>query len=130
MSSTVLCIEDNRLNMQVMRHVVKRLDNVAFREAMTAEDGLEIAMTEAIDLIIMDIQLPGMDGYEALQQLRSCERTRHIPVVALSSYAGKADIERGMEAGFNEYVTKPIRVAHFLELLERLLGIKRIQSQK
>lgn len=124
MSSVVLCVEDNRLNMQVMRHVVKRLDNVSFREAVTAEQGLEIAMTEAVDLIIMDIQLPGMDGFEALQRLREHEGTRHIPVVALSSYAGQADIERGRAAGFDEYVTKPIRVAHFLDLLERMLGIR------
>lgn len=121
MASIVLCIEDNDLNMLVMKHVVKRLHDVVLREAVNAEKGLEIALNEDVDLVIMDIQLPGMNGYEALQRLKEHEKTSRIPVIALSSFAEKVDIERGLEAGFTEYVTKPIRVGHFLQIVERLL---------
>lgn len=121
MASIVLCIEDNDLNMLVMKHVVKRLDNVILREAVSAEQGLEIVLQEEVDLVIMDIQLPGINGYEALQRLKEQEKTSHIPVIALSSFAEKVDIERGLAAGFTEYITKPIRVGHFLETVERLL---------
>ena len=122
--ASVLCVEDNNLNMLVMKHVVRRLENVRLWEAVTAEEGLNIAFNEDIDLIIMDIQLPGMDGYEALLQLQNNERTCNIPVIALSSYAEKKDIERGLSAGFTEYVTKPIRAGQFLELLKGLLQIQ------
>lgn len=121
MASIVLCIEDNDLNMLVMKHVVKRLHDVVLREAVNAEKGLDIALNEDVDLVIMDIQLPGMNGYEALQRLKEHEKTSHIPVIALSSFAEKVDIERGLKAGFTEYVTKPIRVGHFLQIVERLL---------
>ncbi|MFC7681089.1 response regulator [Paenibacillus sp. GCM10028914] len=121
MASIVLCIEDNDLNMLVMKHVVKRLNDVVLLEAVNAEQGLEIAFYENVDLVIMDIQLPGMDGYEALQRLKDHNKTCHTPVIALSSFAEKVDIERGLTAGFTEYVTKPIRVAHFIETIERLL---------
>ncbi|MBO2943658.1 response regulator [Paenibacillus sp. F411] len=124
MTRSVLCVEDNRLNMQVMRHVIKRLHGVILREAVTAEQGIEIAQSERIDLIIMDIQLPGMDGFEALERLKEHEKTRDIPVIALSSFAEARDIERGLEAGFVEYVTKPIRAVQFMKLLEELLGVK------
>ncbi|NMO95991.1 response regulator [Paenibacillus lemnae] len=122
MTLSVLCVEDNRLNMQVMRHVIKRLQGVVLREAVTAEEGIEIALTERIDLIIMDIQLPGINGFEALERLKQHEQTCTIPVIALSSFAEKADIERGLEAGFTEYVTKPIRAVQFMKLLEQLLA--------
>lgn len=121
MAFIILCVEDNNLNMLVMKHVVKRLNDVVLREAVNAERGLEIAFNEDIDLVIMDIQLPGMNGYEALQRLKAHEKTCHIPVIALSSFAEKADIERGLAAGFVEYVTKPIRVGDFLETLKCLL---------
>lgn len=121
MASIVLCVEDNNLNMLVMKHVVKRLRDVVLREAENAEQGLEIALKEDIDLIIMDIQLPGINGYEALQLLKEHEKTSHIPVIALSSFAEKTDIERGLAAGFTDYITKPIRVGQFLQTVERLL---------
>lgn len=129
MAFIILCVEDNNLNMLVMKHVVKRLNDVVLREAVNAERGLEIAFNEDIDLVIMDIQLPGMNGYEALQHLKAHEKTCHIPVIALSSFAEKADIERGLAAGFVEYVTKPIRVGDFLETLKCLLKKREAKLQ-
>jgi two-component system cell cycle response regulator DivK len=119
--NTILYVEDDSMNMTVMRYVFKQLPEVCFLECETAEHALQIIAKERPDLIIMDIQLPGMDGYQALKLLKGNPDTRDIPIVAMSSFAFDTDIERGKKAGFVEYVTKPVHIKSFLHLIEKLL---------
>ena len=92
------------------------------RDAPTAEIGLELARAELPSLILMDINLPGMDGYAALKQLQADPRTAHIPVIAMSANAMKKDLSKGHDAGFIDYITKPIDVQKFMTLLDRHLS--------
>jgi two-component system, cell cycle response regulator DivK len=105
----VLIVEDNPRNLKLVRDV---LNHVGYRtlEAGTAEDGLELARTERPGLILMDVQLPGMDGLQALEQLRADPRTADIRVMAVTAFAMKRDRERCLEAGFDGYLEKPIDV--------------------
>jgi CheY-like chemotaxis protein len=109
MSATVLVVEDNALNLKLVRDV---LGHAGYRvlEAGDAERGIAIAREHAPDLILMDIQLPGIDGVEALGRLRRDEQTAAIPVVALTALAMKEDRERCLAAGFDGYLEKPVSV--------------------
>jgi two-component system, cell cycle response regulator DivK len=109
MSATVLVVEDNALNLKLVRDV---LGHAGYRvlEAGNAERGIALAREEQPDLILMDIQLPGIDGVEALHRLRADEATMSIPVVALTALAMKQDRERFMTAGFDGYLEKPLSV--------------------
>ncbi|MBP2000660.1 CheY-like chemotaxis protein [Paenibacillus shirakamiensis] len=120
----VLHIEDNELNRVLMRHLFKRAPHLELVEVDSAEAGFDHMVTEIPALILMDIQLPGMDGYAALQLLRSKPETRHIPVIAISSFALARDIEKGLKAGFDEYITKPIRVGALLDIVQSCLESK------
>ena len=108
---TLLYIEDNADNLKVLQMMIKRLrpmDDVL--PARTAEEGIDIAIRMLPELILMDINLPGMDGYEALKILRSTSVTRHIPVIAVSAYAMQENILQGLAAGFDAYITKPVNM--------------------
>jgi two-component system, cell cycle response regulator DivK len=108
----VLIIEDNERNRKLARDI---LNHAGFEtlEAATAEDGLALAATCAPGLVLMDVQLPGIDGVEALQQLRADPATAGIPVIAVTAFAMKADRERFLAAGFDEYVEKPLDIREF-----------------
>ena len=105
----ILIVEDNAKNLKLTRDILQ-FHGFRTLEATTAEDGITLAQLERPDLILMDIQLPGMDGVAALDRLRSDPRTAPIPVVALTAYAMKADHERFLRAGFDDCVMKPISV--------------------
>ncbi|WP_157794034.1 response regulator [Paenibacillus donghaensis] len=120
---TVLYVEDNPLNMELMHHIFrKNLPAVQLLKAETAESGLQIAEQQQPDLIILDIGLPDLDGYEAMEYLKKDQRTCHIPVLAISAFAQQADIQRAEQVGFAGYVTKPIQVKAFTRTVEQLLG--------
>jgi two-component system cell cycle response regulator DivK len=108
----ILIVEDNEKNLKLARDI---LQFKGFRtlDAVTAEQALLLAAEHSPDLILMDIQLPGMDGVTALGHLRNDPRTATIPVVALTALAMKDDRERFMKAGFTGYLTKPISVREF-----------------
>jgi len=118
---TLLCIEDNAANLRLVHKIVATRNNIDLLDADTAEAGLEIAAERHPDLILLDINLPGMDGFDALRRLRENPVTRDIPVVALTANAMIRDIERGMAAGFDAYLTKPIDVAEFFDMIDRCL---------
>ncbi len=124
MSATVLVIEDNPAN---MRLAVLLLENAGYRVLTdtSAEEGLAVARTSHPDLILMDIQLPGMDGLAAIEQLRQDETTRSIPVIALTALAMKGDEERIRAAGFDGYIGKPMRYKEFLAAVETQLRTDR-----
>jgi len=120
-SRTVLVVEDNALNRKLVRDV---LGHAGYRvlEAGDAERGIETARAERPDLVLMDVQLPGIDGVEALGRLRADEATAGIPVVALTAFAMKDDRERFLAAGFDGYLEKPVSVPALPGQVEALIG--------
>jgi PAS domain S-box-containing protein len=118
---TVLYIEDNTVNLLLMEAMLAQQTRLRMLSAETPEGGLQMACTQRPDLILLDIQLPGIDGYEVLRRLRALEATRDIPVIAISANALRADIERGRAAGFADYLTKPIDQRVLVEALKRVV---------
>ena len=118
---TLLCIEDNPANQRLVRKVLGGNAGLTLLEAQTGEQGIEQAREHQPDLILLDIGLPGMDGFETLRQLRADAKTRNIPVVAVTANAMPRDIKRGREAGFEDYLTKPIEVARLHAVVNRWL---------
>lgn len=116
----VLIIEDNDKNLKLVRDVLQ-INGFRTLEAVDAESGIELADDRHPDVILMDIQLPGMDGTEALAHLRSQPRTADIPVVAVTAFAMAGDAERFKAAGFDGYITKPISVREFPDQVRGVL---------
>jgi two-component system, cell cycle response regulator DivK len=112
----VLIVEDNEKNMKLFTDVLRATGYWSL-EATTGEQGVELAVEHEPNLVLMDIQLPDVDGVEALRQLRANERTASIPVIALTAQAMHGDRERFLEAGFDGYISKPVDVAEFVELV-------------
>ncbi|MEI9937573.1 MAG: PAS domain S-box protein [Pseudomonadota bacterium] len=115
---TLLYVEDNPANLQLVVQIISRRPTMRLLSARTGDIGIELARAARPDVILMDINLPGMSGIKAMQILREDSLTQHIPVVALSANAMPRDIERGLQAGFFRYLTKPLRVDEFLETLD------------
>jgi two-component system cell cycle response regulator DivK len=114
----VLIVEDNEKNRKLERDVLQ-YKGYATQEAANAEDGIRMARERPPDLILMDIQLPGIDGIEALGRLRGDPVTCDIPVIAVTASAMKQDRDRIMEAGFDDYQRKPLDIRDFVELVRR-----------
>ena len=108
----ILIVEDNDKNRKLLRAILKARDYETV-EAANAEDGLVLARERRPALILMDIQLPGMDGLEATRRLKADPRTSGIPIVALTAHVKEADEAKAKEAGCSGYITKPIRLARF-----------------
>lgn len=121
---TVLYVEDNPANLQLMEMVLGRVGELTLHSAHTAEIGIDMAKAVRPDLILMDINLPGMDGLEALKILRNTPATREIPVVAVSANAMPRDIRAAEDAGFNGYITKPFNIPDVMTTISRELGRK------
>lgn len=120
-NGVVLYVEDNIANLELMQAVIERLPNLNLMSAENAEIGISMAEEYRPNLILMDINLPGMDGIDALGKLRQNGRTKEIPVIAVSAAAMPKEIERGKAAGFDEYVTKPIDVPKILNAISNLI---------
>jgi CheY-like chemotaxis protein len=121
MVPTVLVVEDNPMNLELVRDVLTSA-NMKVVEARTAQEGLTAAFEIKPDLILLDIRLPGMDGYAVLQQLRGNSATAAIPVVALTAQAMVGDREQALAAGFSEYIAKPIDTRTLAAQVRALLG--------
>lgn len=119
----VLYIEDNPANLRLVQHFFKKYKSIELLSAINAEDGFKIACQSSIDLILLDINLPGIDGYEALKMFQMNEKTKDISVLAVSAAAGPRDIEKGLLAGFKRYITKPINLSDFMEVITSELSI-------
>lgn len=115
-SKTILIIEDNQLNLKLVKTLLQ-IEKHQVLEAGDAEYGLEIAKEQVPDLILMDIQLPGMSGLEATRIIKQDPELMGIPVVALTSFAMQGDEEKAMEAGCEGYITKPIDTREFTKTL-------------
>jgi PAS domain S-box-containing protein len=120
---TLLYIEDNPANMELVQEIIARLPDIGFISAMDGTRGIEIARAILPSVILMDINLPGISGTEALKILREDPSTAHIPVLALSANAMPRDVANGLEAGFFRYLTKPIIIKEFIETLNTALAL-------
>lgn len=116
----ILIVEDNEKNLKLFDVILRQLGH-AILAAANGEEGVRLALAEAPDLILMDIQMPILDGISALQRIREDPRGREIPAIALTAYAMKGDRERLIAAGFRDYIAKPIERKTFTEAVERAL---------
>src|ERR1044071_5526091 len=119
--SKVLLVEDNEMNRDMLsRRLARRGYDVVL--AVDGESGLALAGSEAPDLILMDMSLPVLDGWEATRRLKAAPATRHIPVIALTAHAMSSDRDKALEAGCDDYDTKPVDLTRLLEKIEALVG--------
>jgi len=126
---TVLCVEDNPANLMLITRILARRPDIRLLNAKDGRQGIEMAHTVMPEVILMDINLPGINGVAALKILAADAATSHIPVIAISANAMPRDIERGLEAGFFRYLTKPIKVDEFMETLDLALECARAGSE-
>jgi two-component system cell cycle response regulator DivK len=117
----ILVVEDNEENRNLLRDLLTAFDYELI-EALTGEEGIAAAERERPDLILMDIQLPGIDGYETTRQIKANPTLKHIPIVAVTSYALSGDDVKAFAAGCDAYVTKPFDPAELLEKIRFYLG--------
>jgi CheY-like chemotaxis protein len=120
---TLLYVEDNPANMQLVQQIIQRHPDIQLLTAVTGNSGVELARSALPEVILMDINLPDLNGFEALKILRSTPSTAHIPVIAISANAMPSDIDKGLKAGFFRYITKPIKVDEFIEALDVALKV-------
>jgi CheY-like chemotaxis protein len=115
---TVLHVEDNPANVELVEQILARRSDLRLLSAADGNLGIEFARTYQPSVIVMDINLPGISGIEAMMILRADPSTAHIPIIALSANAMERDIKKGLEAGFFRYLTKPLKVREFIDALD------------
>lgn len=125
---TLLYIEDNPENLMLVEDIIARRPDIHLLSAKNARQGIRLARAALPDVILMDINLPGFSGYDAFNMLVDDPHTAHIPVVALSANAMPRDIEKGLEAGFFRYLTKPIKVNEFMETIDFVLKFSKTKK--
>jgi two-component system cell cycle response regulator DivK len=121
--SLVLIVEDNEMNMKLARDVL-RARGYDIAEAVNGEDGVRLAAERMPDLVLMDIQLPGINGVEAFRQIRGNAATAHIPIVAFTASVTPADRSKITGAGFDGFLSKPINLTEFLATVKRFVERK------
>ena len=125
---TLLYVEDNPANLLLVEDLIARRPDIRLLSAADGDLGIKMALAELPDVVLMDINLPGISGIQALKILRADPATAHIPVVALSANAIPRDIEKGLTAGFFRYLTKPIKINEFMDTLD--VAMKFAQTQR
>ena len=118
---TILYIEDNPANLRLIEVLLRRRNDIKLETAHEPVLGLDLAKSTTPDLILLDINLPGMNGYEVLKILKTTDQLKHIPVIAISAHAMAGDIRHGMEAGFSDYLSKPVKLANFYACIDKFL---------
>ena len=122
---TLLYVEDNPANLELVEQLIARRSDLRLLTAADGNIGIEFARAYQPELILMDINLPGISGIEAMKILHADPATAHIPIIALSANAVPRDIQRGLEAGFISYITKPIKVVEFMAALDTALAVSK-----
>ncbi|KTD43132.1 response regulator [Legionella parisiensis] len=120
MTIKILIVEDNELNLDMLSRRLQR-KGYEIISAVDGEKGVDMARTENPDLILMDLSLPVLDGYDATRQLKSDPKTNAIPIIALTAHAMVGDREKAVDAGCDDYEVKPIDLPRLLEKIERLV---------
>lgn len=121
MSAKVLVVEDNEMNMQLVEYLLEE-GGFQILKATSGEDALEVANSDVPDLILMDIHLPGMDGLTVVREMKGSEKTKRIPILALTAHAMRGDKDRFLEAGCDGYISKPIDVKTFVSSITEYLA--------
>ena len=121
MAKTILIVEDEPRNLKLLRDLLQRFGYETM-EATDGEQGVELAGARIPNLILMDIMMPKMDGLEATRIIKADTNTKHIPIIALTSYAMKGDRERTIEAGCDGYIAKPVDIQEVLKAIEHFLS--------
>jgi len=129
-NKSVLYIEDNPANLLLVKSIINKNSDLSFLSATNAEQGIELAKSKCPDLIILDLNLPVMDGFEAISRLRNYPETSNIPVIALSAAAMPNDIKRGLLAGFKHYITKPLNINELCSILKEELGTGQLVAKR
>jgi CheY-like chemotaxis protein len=121
--TTILIVEDNEMNRDMLS---RRLERKGYKVllAVDGEMGLEVARANTPDLVLMDMSLPVVDGWEATRRLKADDRLKHIPVIALTAHAMSIDRDKALEAGCDDYDTKPIELPRLLAKMEALLELE------
>jgi len=127
---TLLYVEDNPANLELVEQLIARRPDLRLLSAADGDLGVEFARAYQPDVILMDINLPGISGIEAMRVLRADPLTAHIPIMALSANAVPRDIAKGLEAGFFNYLTKPIKVSEFMEALDAAMKVTQAGSDR
>ena len=117
----ILLVEDDENSRLIVRDLLENVDDWEMIEAVSGPEGVDAAEACLPDLILMDVQLPGFDGLECARRIKANSRLRHIPIIAVTSYAMSGDERRARQAGCEGYVTKPFRPTDLLETIRRLL---------
>jgi len=125
---TLLYVEDNPANLKLIEQLIARRPDMRLLSASDGNLGIQLARANQPEVILMDINLPGISGIEALRILRADPATARIPIVALSANAMPRDIEKGLQAGFFRYLTKPIKVDEFMHTLDEVLEFAREEA--
>jgi CheY-like chemotaxis protein len=126
---TLLYVEDNPANLELVEQLIARRPDLRLLSAADANLGIEFARVYLPEVILMDINLPGISGLEAMKILRADPSTRHIPIIALSANAVPHDIQKALQAGFFDYLTKPIKVKQFMDTLDVALKTSHTATQ-
>jgi len=116
----ILYFEDNSTNVELVRQIFRQREDMRFLSASTVGAGIELAKSETPDLILMDINMPDMDGLTAFKKLQTLNETRGIPVIALSADAMDVDIRKALNIGFKDYITKPIDVPELINKIDEV----------
>jgi signal transduction histidine kinase/CheY-like chemotaxis protein len=124
----LLYVEDNPANLMMVEHIIEERPNIEMLSARNGSIGVALARAHLPAVILMDINLPGISGFQALKMLHEDQLTAHIPVVALSANAMQSDIKKGLEAGFFAYITKPVKINEMLTVLDNAFGFAAKQS--
>jgi two-component system cell cycle response regulator DivK len=125
MAKLVLIADDNADNVSLIRAILKRTPfDLDFAVARTGREVLEFTATETPDIILLDMKMPDVDGYETAYSLRADERTKHIPIIAVTAQAMVGDRERALEAGCSEYLSKPIDRTALINVITKYLSTK------
>lgn len=118
----ILYVEDNEANLTLMESVVRHVPHSVLSTARTAEQGLELARDQRFDLVLLDINLPGLDGYAALSKLRAMDKGARIPIIGISGNSLQSNFKRARDAGFDAYLTKPVDVAALLAKIDEFMA--------
>jgi CheY-like chemotaxis protein len=121
-TARIVYVEDNPANVRLLEFLIARHDDLDLTSAENGEEGVALIQETLPDLVLMDIGLPGIDGLEALRILKSDDATKHIPVIAISANAMPHDVEKGRQAGFMSYLTKPIDINELLKSVKEVLS--------
>ena len=117
----ILLVEDNEMNRDMLSRRLERKGHSVII-ALDGQQAVDMAMAELPALILMDMSLPVLDGWEATRRIKADQRTRHIPIIALTAHAMQGDEQKAREAGCDDYDTKPVELARLLEKMQKLLG--------